>query len=663
VPTVAPSGKVIRSTLYEPASADEFFVDICHTGDVIYVLTNRDVLAFTGKQLTARWPIADESDMMTGIALTVADGAIYVLCQNVFTETYLKKYSLDGECVQTYEGVMQYGKGLNIAVVNGVAYIPVSAYDGSWFLCVYDLAADKTAKRDSAIYRPTPYKDGLLLCDEFGKLGVYDIANDVFESFPPGQAIVYDFAYHAASGDVLMLERPNENTSNYYISRYTPGDASVDDADILLPVMYPYAHVWDGAGMAFSISGDSMVITEREQVSLYENINGEWPEVREPLRVLGIQDRQKSNMGLTPSWCKSVEEYAIGEVYDRYGFVLPPVEYTEIVADRERIKNGEITLESYWEGKDYDLVYIAPYIYNWMYTDGGLYDLATYPPIDTQFLNMLPGVRELCSADGKLIGVPIELLVNMNDMGVIEEELSAQLPFDWTFNDLLQCLQSDFADEQLKFSKRDFFQMPTNQMLLEARVGIIPERDVLEDFLVTFKAIYDSGYITMTEDSMGNFGIFNSIYSYDPQDTNMTRTSFLEPRYAENARPAHSIGIMAVLPQSERLEEILQFLECWINKDVQYMAIRGERYKEYPVSTVWYKYDDIWDIPFMKNHEALLANSIRAKAYTMDEYWIVEGILKDYVAGVTDVMDTTNLLLGELERIRDALPASAASDE
>jgi|GEM_PF-6488188 len=652
----APSGKVTRSTLYEPVDADEFFIDICHTGEIIYVLTNKDILAFTGKQLTARWPIADESDMMTGTALTVADNAIYVLCQNVFTETYLKKYNLDGECVQTYEGVMQYGKGYGLAVVNGVAYIPIYAHDESRFLCVYDLEADKAAKRNTAIYRPTPYKDGLLLCDEFGKLGVYDIANDVFESFPPGQAIVYDSAYHAASGDVLMLERPNENTSNYYISRYTPGDAPIDDADILLPIMYSFTHVWDGAGMAFSISGDSMAVTERDKISLYENIDGEWPEVRAPLRVLGIQDMTRSNMGLTPDWYKNIEEEAIGELYDRYGFILPPVEYTEIIADRERIKNGEITLESYWEGTEYDLVYISSHCLRFMHTDGGLYDLSTYAPIDVQFSDMLPGVRELCSVNGKPIGVPIGLYVNMNDWNGIAEEISERLPFDWTFADLLQCLQSDFSNKKLKFYEQDFFHLPTGQMLAEAAAGILPERAALEDFLTTFKAIYDGGYTTSVMSSMGffgDFGCFAPCSLYAPHDTNMARPFILAPRYAASVRPAHDISIMAALPQSERLEEVLQFLECWIDKDVQYMAIDGAWYKDWPMTNVWYKYDDIWEIPFMQNHEMVLANGIRFRIPIIDdEYVPIEGILEAYAAGAMDLAETADTLLRELERIR-----------
>lgn len=320
-----------------------------------------------------------------------------------------------------------------------------------------------------------PYQnaDILVICYELdGTMAMYDFST---ETMKPGNLLIYDTmlgcAFNAADSSFSYISAVSENTARMTVYLRETGEES----------RYAVCEAMRGGVDKLLFSGGSAIFTDKAgSIFVREN----YIEDAIPNAVTVLVDEFSSNFGL-----ERIAEIS-DNVYAQYGIEI-------IVKKLSDIK--KLPLKLLAGDSDFDL-----YLPNW--ANAELYypvyePLNDYPVIMEQFDTMLDEVKDICTYNGKIYGVPAQISVGRAVMGYDAELLATlglSLPDEtWTLDDFYALAKQVRAggayiseNEPLRLAL--YMYQYCNKNIHE---GVADDGTALKKLLETNKKLYDEGLL------------------------------------------------------------------------------------------------------------------------------------------------------------------------
>jgi|GEM_PF-2228337 len=377
--------------------------NLVYDGGTLYQLNGTEVNIIDADDMTLRRTIQleglDEYKIEPGFAY--ADGALYVMRNNYGQRngthwevtpaahvTYLDTYDMDGKLLDRIDLLENIGRATELLVQDGKAFI-LAGNNGQYRVYRVDLETRTLQKLDfTDITGMTTGGAGRVFLyhdlQSRSELLVYDTRqNAVTETIDLGAdgspLLCFDEAtdrlYIYSGGALFRMDMAAKTTEKLY--------SFIDSAAVNMTYKLRMA---GGRLVVFSMDGACKVLSD---------LDNSW----------------ESDVMLTfLSPNKHVENSFVNEAFVAFNELYPNFQYRVVHVEYENYQ-AELAKKLMAKDTDFDL-----YITDAQFEPGAIRadyfeDLSQYPAIVENFDAMLPGLRALSSADGKIVGVPYSINV------------------------------------------------------------------------------------------------------------------------------------------------------------------------------------------------------------------------------------------------------------
>ena len=288
-------------------------------------------------------------------------------------------------------------------------------------------------------------------------------------------------------------------------------------------------------------------------------------------------------------------------------------------------------LESYGGADSFDLVLFEANLTRMLEKDDMLLDLATVPQIASQFKEMLPGVKDLCTVNGKLLGAPVICSTRglaVNTMKLIAAGATELPAFDWTFADVIKMyntIDPSKMNNTMALSAMYVMNPLSFSVGCNVLAGIVPTEEEYRSILHMYKETYDKNYLTDSDENIVSNALFCVSLSAYGLESAGTNNLVLLPRYVESFKTPVRMDVLSVLTHAADKPVVLEFAEAFVNREVLYTAMRGEELRganngdNVICLPLWYHYDDLLKKDSqLVNYEDMLANSV---PQVQNDFW------------------------------------------
>ena len=605
--TAEPSTEPVTRRVVHTADTDAPVMDVVLTVKRLYILTTKDIRVMEEDAVVLTVPLASEDYRPAAIAVT--DSSFYVAGVSDFDGIQLQEYDLSGNPVRTYDGMeafASYSTVFDLLVLDGTAYIAAVGRNEQLF--AYDLAKDTVTETGIKATAVVPYGKSELLVSYSGTMQLYDAKKQETKALPDGVANknVYWPTYDAKR-EILFYVRPynlaNVDTSARYLYRaYTDSKRAKDAPALLIPDPSPDRFdAWNGS---MSLYDNVLAVTENGDVVLYDNVDGVWPEVEEPLRVLSLGSNSLGSLHFA-YW----QNAAIKLAYQEHQKTLLPckVENGEIVRNTEDPDATDICLEDFLAGKTYDLLYYNGGMVLTAEDAKRFVDLSQYDEIADSFADMLPGIQNLCSIDEAIVGVPMGFpfaIIVAGEFGT-PVGIPDYLDSVWTYADYLAHVQAAPENTVTPIISK-WCILDVEALYSNALAGNMPTKEDLAQAISAYQELDD---LHMFADTESKNATLLGVYGMD-RDT-VRLGALLAPLYSDAARIPVKAEQLMLNVESERRDDAILLLTQMLRKDMMqkaynddYSIVSGPLPVFYYQQSQWDKYSEL------ETYAEILRNSV-----------------------------------------------------
>lgn len=270
-----------------------------------------------------------------------------------------------------------------------------------------------------------------------------------------------------------------------------------------------------------------------------------------------------------------------------------------LYGDDSKIKLKLLACES-----DFDLFGIQHHSVEYYAMAGAIYDLSYEENIINNFELMYDGIRELCTVDNILCGVPLsyslhacvytvnlqlmeEMKIDLPDTSITWDEMEILLENIMLQSDINNI--SDFVPIKNIYNPTFYAEYLSNYCSYYKKT-VEDKRDVLVKCLNIYQELLQKGLIANSNENMNTS--FNYLFSKDdigPNKDNLNHAIYPMPLLESGTRYPVSIELLAVNPHSPYIEDAVRYLECISSSDVlqqnpSYPMLKSSKYT--------------WDLPW-----------------------------------------------------------------
>jgi len=487
--------------------------------DTIYVLTGNTVTFVNAATGTAEKTItlAGLEPHMTDPCIFVSDGIITVIRAN-FTHAdgefvlpeagtsprTLVQYDLDGALLHEYDiaGISPYFVTQKLIVDGGAAYILASEYENVIFKL--DFAAETLTQLETP-----PIGDMELIASGELLLISDDLRStdkNIYRYNTATQTVLWEketrYAFNSLAVDTstgMCYLRINEEI---YAFRYGKME---NDVVLLGNLTYEGSHSSALFAFSFFAGNDRLALFERSgALKVCDNASGNW--------VVG--DKVLYLLCQTDYFMTGLVKEAVSIMNDRYpGFRLVLVdggsdyEFSNggHIGTRTNLYTLNLTNKMLANDTDFDLFFPGSSGSMSILLAGYFEDLSQYPGIVKNFDEMLPGVKEICTFNGKIYGLPYErftllgLEYSQSEMEALGVTVPNLLPTMDEYEAMMMPALGKMAEE-----KRDIGAVYVSPVLQNFTTKFLaapnPDKAELTAFFEKAKALCDKGLMHIESD-------------------------------------------------------------------------------------------------------------------------------------------------------------------
>jgi len=647
-PSVFPvnTAPVTRTLAY--SSGEQTAIDIAMYDDTTYILQDNGVQLFANGMKGAFITLANETDaVMTPRCLAVSEDGLFVAYLDELDCIVLSRYTFGGQFAQAYSAVEKsfHTSVYDLAVKDGIAYVSMwKSGNASLYIC--DLAANTLTNTDVPAGRFCLIDDNQIIFSNVSdyratNYGVYDIQTGSYELIDTGKAYRLDsFAFDASSGLVYAggYEPLSYSTSN-------PCSLGNFIAVINIPgkTVERVVPVKDKNSILAFTGNDLLLLESKQDLIVYNNPDGYRGQTHTPLQVL-YYDEDTGGVGerCIASFADIHAEVQFA-LWEQYNFSFLDVEITPQSIPLDSAGNATIRFAPP-EGT-YDLILMASACAALLNNTDGMVDLGENEPLQESFAKMLPGIEELCTIDGKLLGVPVYVLANGYKHNRTIPLTAGQEPlgFGWTIQDYYEYAKAVGSNDPAKLAFPDNLVKFSDLISTVFSGRHIPVEDYAS-FMRAYHAIFDEGLYDTRDPSLGDVStrfLHNAAISTTSIERSKESGRIMEMRISENSRFPVGMGMLVANKSTEKLDIVLTYLQAFVNPDVTYRAHNGTAFdtSDMTICPIWYYSDELWEAdPYLENYAYMLANSVTKQGGGLHEdrprnYAFIQG-MRDAIGAV-----------------------------
>ena len=643
------------------ALGGEGIVDVKLANGRAYVLTDAKMRVYQDAVLFTEWDITYDAPGLSAVRCDIEDGTVYILCMDALQDVYVLTYDTDGTFRQAHLAMHKeilLGRAPRLTVHSGSGYISISTSDSS-ALYRYNFANDTVEKTDLPYTVLAPYKDGKLLALRDRMLV------DVFDPQTGESELLIDsskdmfitaLAYHAASDTLYFRGQEKESANNNaesakpnFLYRYPLGAVFSNAREKLETADYTDDTSYT---IAYSIAQNTLLAVENGEAVLYSPIHGAWggeeTSTDDLLSLLPVTDMDESYDDSMRRQFRRWESPARRWLESHSDAALSTIS----IVSPHRIPWEALRGHSFFSAEPLVDENADMYLF-----DGGisafippelpLLDLSQYPGINDKMDAMLPGIKELCMRDGRLIGIPLRFHLCIEFVKEPEGFVADMLPLNLSLGEYVHYLQNETNQTAVLPHKglrgydiSDLF----DNMIFDAQANHIPSVEELAVFLSDFKA-----YAALDLSSRKMVEMTNILPL--THDRALEAGRIIRPRlvHVSDAKLPVFVTILSVSADSDRIDEILPLLETICDKEFQLDTNTGDGARE-----VWYADEELYqEHSFYQNFEDIIAQSCMVAEHDKRGLYVLRGIAEDYRTGEMDLQTAANEMLRILLLLQD----------
>jgi len=660
---------------------DENIVDVKLANGRAYVLTSTTMRVYQDAALAAEWDIVYDVPGIEAVRFAIDEGIVYVLCMDAVQDVYVLSYDANGTYRQAHlamQNVIFLGRPTHITVREGIGYIRLSSMESGVLYC-YDFASDTVEKTNLPYTLFAPYKDGKLLALH-GKMfvDVFDPQTGESEELLDSSEDMFitQIAYHEASDTLFFRGQEKESKDDNegsakpnYLFRYalgTPREMFATERERLESSNYDstsggtdFEYV-----IAYSIAQNTLLVVEKGEAVVYSPIHGEWgyPE-DQSIKLLTVTSEHDWYPEDTLWHFTKWEGPARRWLQKQTGVETTPIYHMPPF----HIPAEDMHGQSYFPaeplaGEDADMYLFSGYVNNMIPSELPLLDLSQYPGINDKMDAMLPGIKELCMRDGKLIGIPLSIGFWIQALEQTDIPNLETLPLHLLLGDYIEYLQKE---ENLTALipyigvRGEGTTSMLQSMIVNTLVDNAPSVDELETFLDDFKA-YSNIFISSQKIARTRAHVHFRYVDYNDSivlpaamyiPTNASPVIRPQLTYAPGEKLPAYVIILSVNAGSSRVDEVLQLLETMCDKDFQ-LATSFNR-EGRTMKQLWYADEAYQEEPLYQDFADFAAQSCIAPTYDERGIFVLRGITEDYRTGEMDLQQAANEMHRVLMLLQD----------
>jgi len=617
------TASVTRTLVY--SGEEQAVVDVAVYDNTVYLLQDNGIQVFSNGIEGAFITLANDMDAeLSPYCLAVSNDGLFVAYLDELNCVILLHHTFDGRFVQSYSSV---GKVFathvfDLAAQDGLAYISLWKSGSAASLYICDLATNTLTNTNAPAGGFCLNNDNQIIFANVSDYratdyGIYDTKAEAYELVDTQLSYRFEsFTFDVSNGRIYACGF--ELMSAFTQNRYSLGNF-IAVIDLPNNEIARVAPVKDENGILAFAGKDLLLIENQNDLLVYSNPDGYRGKTHEPLQILYYADDLFDTNERSTAVFAAIHSEVQFELWERYNYFFLDVEF--ILQKIPRDSYGDATIGLSSPDKEYDLILFniqSPALLNDV---SGMVDLAENEMIYTSFMQMLPGIEELCTINGTLVGAPVYVMARgyAHNRSIPLAAGQKPLDFGWTIQDYYKYASAVGTDNPATLALPECFINPDDLIstVLSGR------RLSIEDYVSYMYAYYTIHAETLydTRNPMGMDLRTSFLNGIELSTTPVTRVNeasvVMEPRISENSCFPVGMGMLAVNRTAKQLTVALAYLQAFINPDVTYRAHAGTRFftgflTENAISCpIWYHSDELWEAnSYLENYAFMLANSV-----------------------------------------------------